>query len=85
MNFLIPGQFVWLLCMTSAADVLLVFFSDIIFLYCDQFTMEMASTEAGNMPKSYSLNMSKDIVPMSVFSETGHGEHHESHCHLSHV
>ncbi|KAF8015252.1 hypothetical protein BT93_H0912 [Corymbia citriodora subsp. variegata] len=39
-----------------------------------QFTMEMASTEPGNIPKSYSLNMSKDIVPMSVFSETSHGK-----------
>ncbi|EEF28778.1 ATP binding protein, putative [Ricinus communis] len=38
-----------------------------------QFTMEMAGTENGNVPKSYSLNMFKDFVPMSVFSETTQG------------
>lgn len=36
--------------------------------------MEMASTDSGNLPKSYSLNMFKDFVPMSVFSETNQGE-----------
>ncbi|TYH87621.1 hypothetical protein ES332_D01G129900v1 [Gossypium tomentosum] len=35
-----------------------------------QFTMEMAGSEIGNIPKSYALNMFKDFVPMSVFSET---------------
>ncbi|XP_047975214.1 transcription initiation factor IIF subunit beta-like [Salvia hispanica] len=35
-----------------------------------QFTMEMAGSEVVNMPKSYSLNMSKDFVPMGVFSES---------------
>ncbi|KAG6648558.1 transcription initiation factor IIF subunit beta-like [Carya illinoinensis] len=39
-----------------------------------QFTMEMANTEAGSVPKSYSLNMFKDFVPMSVFSETNQGK-----------
>ncbi|KAK6115780.1 hypothetical protein DH2020_008049 [Rehmannia glutinosa] len=34
------------------------------------FTMEMAGSEVVNMPKSYSLNMFKDFVPMGVFSET---------------
>ncbi|KAK3009732.1 hypothetical protein RJ639_013074, partial [Escallonia herrerae] len=34
-----------------------------------QFTMEMSGNEMGNMPKSYSLNMFKDFVPMCVFSE----------------
>ncbi|KAK6115793.1 hypothetical protein DH2020_008062 [Rehmannia glutinosa] len=29
-----------------------------------QFTMEMAGSEVVNMPKSYSLNMFKDFVPM---------------------
>ncbi|KAL0369106.1 UNVERIFIED_CONTAM: hypothetical protein Scaly_1129500 [Sesamum calycinum] len=35
-----------------------------------QFTMEMAGNEVVNMPKSYSLNMFKDFVPMCVFSQT---------------
>ncbi|KAF3446384.1 hypothetical protein FNV43_RR11563 [Rhamnella rubrinervis] len=39
-----------------------------------QFTMEMAGIEGGNKPKSYSLNMFKDFVPMSVFSETNQGK-----------
>lgn len=38
-----------------------------------KFTMEMARTEAGNVPKSYSLNMFKDFVPMCVMSETEQG------------
>ncbi|KAK1402672.1 transcription initiation factor IIF subunit beta [Heracleum sosnowskyi] len=37
------------------------------------FTMEMANKEAGNMPKSYSLNMFKDFAPMSIFSEVNQG------------
>lgn len=40
--------------------------------------MEMAGIEAGNKPKSYSLNMFKDFVPMSVFSETNQGEDHNT-------
>lgn len=64
----------------------LYFFEGYIFLlihlftsltYCpngNQFTMEMAGTEFGNIPKSYSLNMFKDFVPMGVFSETSQGE-----------
>lgn len=36
--------------------------------------MEMASSEVVNVPKSYSLNMSKDIVPMCIFSEADQGE-----------
>lgn len=39
-----------------------------------QFTMEMAGNDIGNMPKSYSLNMFKDFVPMCVFSETNQGK-----------
>ncbi|XP_039024559.1 transcription initiation factor IIF subunit beta-like isoform X2 [Hibiscus syriacus] len=35
-----------------------------------QFTMEMVGSETESIPKSYSLNMFKDFVPMSVFSET---------------
>ncbi|CAI9753410.1 unnamed protein product [Fraxinus pennsylvanica] len=38
-----------------------------------QFAMEMASSEVVNVPKSYSLNMSKDIVPMCIFSEADQG------------
>lgn len=37
--------------------------------------MEMANNEAGNMPKSYSLNMFKDFVPMTIFSEVNQGQH----------
>lgn len=36
--------------------------------------MEMPGSEAVNMPKTYSLNMFKDFVPMCVFSETSQGE-----------
>ncbi|KAG5557411.1 hypothetical protein RHGRI_007603 [Rhododendron griersonianum] len=36
----------------------------------DQFTMELAATESGNLPKCYSMDMSTDFVPMSVFSES---------------
>ncbi|KAK9265756.1 hypothetical protein L1049_007432 [Liquidambar formosana] len=35
-----------------------------------QFTMELAGTESGNVPKCYSMDMSKDFIPMSVFSES---------------
>lgn len=38
-----------------------------------QFTMEMAGSEILNIPKSYSLNMSKDFVPMGIFSESIQG------------
>ncbi|XP_010536383.1 PREDICTED: transcription initiation factor IIF subunit beta [Tarenaya hassleriana] len=38
-----------------------------------EFTMEMVGAEFGNMPKSYSLNMFKDFVPMGVFSEANQG------------
>ncbi|XP_042506853.1 general transcription factor IIF subunit 2-like isoform X4 [Macadamia integrifolia] len=38
-----------------------------------QFTVELAGTESANMRKNYSLNMFKDFVPMSVFSETNRG------------
>ena len=39
--------------------------------------MEMAGTETGNVPKSFSLNMFKDFVPMCVFSEASQGELHD--------
>ncbi|XP_047337092.1 transcription initiation factor IIF subunit beta-like [Impatiens glandulifera] len=39
-----------------------------------QFMMEMADSGVGNQPKNYSLNMFKDFVPMSVFSETTQGK-----------
>ncbi|OWM80888.1 transcription initiation factor IIF subunit beta isoform X2 [Punica granatum] len=39
-----------------------------------QFTMEMAGAEPGHVPNSYSLNMSKDFVPMCIFSETSQGK-----------
>ncbi|KAL8130630.1 hypothetical protein V2J09_019785 [Rumex salicifolius] len=37
-----------------------------------EFSMEMNGLESG--PRSYSLNMFKDFVPMSVFSETPQGK-----------
>ncbi|KAJ8647887.1 hypothetical protein MRB53_000910 [Persea americana] len=39
-----------------------------------QFTMELASHEPGNVPKTYSMNMAKDFIPMCVFSETSQGK-----------
>ncbi|KAM3411633.1 hypothetical protein ACQJBY_003357 [Aegilops geniculata] len=42
-----------------------------------QFKMEMSQTSVAstcNLPKSYSLNMFKDFVPMCVFSETNQGK-----------
>ncbi|CAI0442826.1 unnamed protein product [Linum tenue] len=39
-----------------------------------QFTMELAATESGDAPKSYTLDMSKDFVPMSVFAESPQGK-----------
>ncbi|KAE8684452.1 Papain family cysteine protease [Hibiscus syriacus] len=38
-----------------------------------QFTMEMIGSETERIPKSYTLNMFKDFVPMCVFSETSQG------------
>jgi len=38
-----------------------------------QFKMELAQTNTGNTPKSYSLNMFQDFVPMCVFSESNQG------------
>lgn len=37
--------------------------------------MELASTESGNVPRRYSMEMSKDFIPMSVFSESSQGTH----------
>ncbi|KAK9129751.1 hypothetical protein Sjap_010238 [Stephania japonica] len=39
-----------------------------------QFSMELASTDSGNTPKNYSLNMFKDFVPLCIFSETNQGK-----------
>ncbi|CAL1374326.1 unnamed protein product [Linum trigynum] len=39
-----------------------------------EFTMELAATESGDAPKSYTLDMSKDFVPMSVFAESPQGK-----------
>ncbi|CAI9091087.1 OLC1v1026013C2 [Oldenlandia corymbosa var. corymbosa] len=39
-----------------------------------KFTMELAGTESGNVPKCYSMDMSTDFIPMSVFSESGQGK-----------
>ncbi|KAF8766188.1 hypothetical protein HU200_007692 [Digitaria exilis] len=42
---------------------------------CGNFKMEMAQTSNGNTPKSYSLNMYNDFVPMCVFSESNQGKY----------
>ncbi|KAF3433910.1 hypothetical protein FNV43_RR25013 [Rhamnella rubrinervis] len=39
-----------------------------------QFTMELAGTESGDVPKFYSMDMHKDFIPMSVFSESPQGK-----------
>ncbi|XP_039067348.1 general transcription factor IIF subunit 2-like [Hibiscus syriacus] len=39
-----------------------------------QFTMDLVGTETGDVPKSYSMDMTKDFVPMSVFSQTSQGK-----------
>ncbi|CAI9755800.1 unnamed protein product [Fraxinus pennsylvanica] len=39
-----------------------------------QFTMELAGNAYGNIPKCYSMDMSTDFVPMSVFSESCQGK-----------
>ncbi|CAL0333404.1 unnamed protein product [Lupinus luteus] len=39
-----------------------------------QFTMELAGTEAGNIPKCYDMDMTTDFIPMSVFSDTPQGK-----------
>lgn len=47
-------------------------------MYClndAQFTMELAGTESGHIPKCYSMDMSKDFIPMSVFSESSQGKY----------
>ncbi|XP_019196281.1 PREDICTED: general transcription factor IIF subunit 2-like isoform X2 [Ipomoea nil] len=38
-----------------------------------EFTMELPGTEPGNIPKCYSLDMSTDFIPMSIFSESVQG------------
>lgn len=47
----------------------------------------MANNEAGKMPKSYSLNMFKDFVPMTIFSEVNQGQDFAlfTICGLNHV
>ncbi|KAK3165582.1 hypothetical protein QOZ80_1AG0035000 [Eleusine coracana subsp. coracana] len=39
-----------------------------------QFKMEMTQMDNGNTPKSYSLNMYNDFVPMCIFSESNQGK-----------
>ncbi|KAF4393584.1 hypothetical protein F8388_023388 [Cannabis sativa] len=39
-----------------------------------QFTMELAGAESGNIPKRFSMEMSKDLIPMAVFSESSQGK-----------
>ncbi|KAG2601050.1 general transcription factor IIF subunit 2-like [Panicum virgatum] len=40
-----------------------------------KFKMEMAQTNNSNTPKSYSLNMYNDFVPMCIFSESNQGKY----------
>ncbi|KAL9268641.1 hypothetical protein AKJ16_DCAP27234 [Drosera capensis] len=42
-----------------------------------QFTMELTSSELGNVPKCYAMEMSKDFLPMAIFSEDTQGEYTE--------
>ncbi|KAJ8766061.1 hypothetical protein K2173_020577 [Erythroxylum novogranatense] len=39
-----------------------------------QFTMELAGNDSGNAPKCYAMEISKDFIPMSVFSESSQGK-----------
>ncbi|XWS56460.1 hypothetical protein CRYUN_Cryun09bG0087100 [Craigia yunnanensis] len=43
-------------------------------LHAEYFTMQLVGTETGHVPKRYSMDMTKDFVPMSVFSETSQGK-----------
>jgi len=54
----------------SAPFALIILNFHTFFLNDCQFTMELAGTELGNVPKFYSMDMSKDFVPMSIFSES---------------
>lgn len=38
-----------------------------------QIKMEMVQAGSGNTPKSYTLNMHNDFVPMCIFSESNQG------------
>ena len=41
----------------------------------NQVAMELTRDEFGNIPKRYALDMSKDFIPMFVFSESSsHGK-----------
>lgn len=40
--------------------------------------MELAGTESGHVPKIYSMDMSQDFIPMSVFSESSQGKYKPS-------
>ncbi|KAG7628221.1 putative DNA helicase [Arabidopsis thaliana] len=39
-----------------------------------QFVMELARADSGNMPRRYTLDMSKDFIPMNVFCESSDGK-----------
>lgn len=58
------------LCGLLKADDLIFY----MFRFHNQFSMEMAGGEIANVPKSYSLNMFKDFVPMCIFSEANQGK-----------
>ena len=36
--------------------------------------MELAGSEAGHIPRCFAMDMSKDFIPMSVFSDTPQGK-----------
>ncbi|WVZ68662.1 hypothetical protein U9M48_017576 [Paspalum notatum var. saurae] len=40
-----------------------------------KFKLEMAQANSGNTPRSYSLNMYNDFVPMCIFSESNQGKY----------
>lgn len=35
-----------------------------------QFSMELSGSDLGNAPKRFNMDMSKDFLPMAVFSES---------------
>ena len=37
--------------------------------------MELAGAQAGHVPNVFAMDMNKDFIPMSVFSETPQGKY----------
>lgn len=75
--FLFPNWLSWGWVFFFPLEILMFLLPSILYmLFCEpQFTMELVGTETGDLPKRYSMDMTKDFVPMSVFSETPQGKH----------